>query len=242
MSSAFYEWLKASIAGPREPKSVALIGLTYDNRIIYRLEFDCVAISEIRFPELDAVSKRGAALTVKLPPERALLRDFTTSGASLEKANLPPARRWTPRDFRLSIEGLERECRHVNRIQTLCVERPYVRIERAIGISDYPSYHIGNCGLTIWISTHAADGFVKWHEDVVIRGRSADKQKSGYLQFLDPSLGTAYFRVDWKDLEIFRMGQEKPSSGYEHEPAKFKVEMCYEKMDFSYSVGNASLG
>jgi hypothetical protein len=68
MSSAFYEWLKDSMAGPRKPKSLALIGLTFDRRIIHRLEFDCAVISEISFPALDAASKDSAYLTVKLAP------------------------------------------------------------------------------------------------------------------------------------------------------------------------------
>jgi hypothetical protein len=74
---------------------------------------------------------------------------------------------------------------------------------------------------------------------VVLKHQSAPK--SGYLEFLDASSGTAYFRVDWGYLQIFRMTVQRAEVGGEN-VGKVEVKMACDGMDFSYSVGDASLG
>src|SRR5262249_53962804 len=153
---AFYEWLKCSVAGPRMSKQAAVIGLTSDHRIIRRLEFASASIRQITFPALDVSSRDAAYLTVEIAQDAARVRESDASGPSLGKADLRHysmrhAKRWTRRDFRLRINGLERECQFVQRIE------PVFMTTHAGRPDHFP--------LVITISSAYEEGFYSWFQD-----------------------------------------------------------------------------
>jgi hypothetical protein len=238
MSRAFYDWLHTSIADAKQRKNVTVISYDYNRQIIHRMEFDRVGIGEIVFPDLDSSRGRdGAFFTVKIAPEAARVQ------AGGEWADLkwngkgpPPITRkeWRRSDFRLSITGLEAACKYVHRIGFLrcdCFGRIpaasdiHSGLER-VGVSySAPILTFNKAAVT----NH--DAFAAWLEAGQLE-LHAKTEKSGYIEFLDPSL-QPYFRVDLRNWGIVRASERKDGL--------CEVETYCDGMVFSYT-GHASVG
>jgi hypothetical protein len=184
-------------------------------------------ITEIVFPTLDASSKDASHFTVKLAPDRAQMRK--ASGGKLGIYGSAKGKLWSSSAFRLSINGLETACKAVTRIEPLSTKFKMSHLrhgkiptpERVPRKPEYP-----NLVVTL-LATHAQD-FFDWHETFVVKGNNSnDQEKSGYLEYLDPTGGYVYFRVDFKNLGIY----ELQSSGH-----FVKVSMYCEDLDFSYQA------
>jgi hypothetical protein len=238
MSRAFYDWLHTSTADAKQRKNVTVISYDLNNKPIHRLEFDRVGIGEIMFPDLDCTRARdGACLTVKIAPEAARVQAGGEWADLKWNGNGPPPvtrKQWRQSDFRLSISGLEAACKHVHRIYGLrcdcfgaipAASDIHSGLER-VGVSySAPILTFNKTAVT----NHSA--FAAWFEAGQLELR-AKTEKSGYIEFLDPSL-QPYFRVDLRNWGIVRASHRKDGL--------CEVETYCDGMVFSYT-GHASVG
>lgn len=239
MSKAFYEWIKASFDRKHIRKDGAIHTCNYDGGIVSTLDFYHALISEIGFPALDAGSKDAAKMTIKFSPEFTRHKKgngkVDPSGFSLGKGE---QKRWLPRNFRLTIQGLT--CTHVNKIEALTLKQKVV--EHAIGEKrDYEKEpaNLETPNLVVTMSEHNADDWYNWHKSFVIDGNNDNKaEKSGTLEYLTEDLKTVLFKLDFFGLGIFKLTPDKVEAGGEN-LRRLKAEMYCEEIKFKYEGGSA---
>ena len=233
MSKAFYEWIKASFDRKSTRKDGAIHAADFDSNIISTLDFHQALISEIGFPALDASSKDAAKMTLKFKPETTRHR-FTVG--SLVASEKQKQKQWLTSNFRLRIDGLEKACSKVNKIDALTIKQSFVpaddgRVDqKEPGKLEFPN-------LKLSLSEGQSDDFYQWHEDFVIKGNNSDKEeRAGKLEFLDPA-NKPLFTLSLSNLGIFKVAPEKTEAGSEN-IRRVKAEMYCE--DISFKFGDAS--
>jgi len=234
MAKAFYEWIKASLDHKHVRKNGAIHTANYDNKIMQTMEFFHALITEIGFPACDAGSKDAAKLAVKFATEYT--RKKKGSGDAQLTINAEKQKRWTARNFRLAIGGLD--CTRVNKVEALTVKQKVV--EHAVGeIRDYEKEpaNIEVPNLVVSVAESHSENWDKWHEDFVIKGNNAQKaEKTGSLEFLSEDLKETLFTIDFHGLGIFKATHDKHEAGGEN-IKRTKYEMYCERMEFKSGAG-----
>ena len=237
MSKGVYNWIKATMDGKTERHNGAVVAASFDNREMSRLTFNNALIAEIGLPALDASSKDAAKMSLTIRPE--LTRQTRTPGGAIvgTKGTIGGAlqKRWLPSNFRLRIDGLERTCSRVHKIDALTIKQRAVE-DRVGDGRDYArepgTLEIPN--LSITVPESYAEELYRWHEDFVIRGNCGqDKEKGGMLEYLTSDLREVLFVVTFRGLGIFRLAPEKADAGAE-QLRRVKAEMYCEELKFDY--------
>jgi hypothetical protein len=111
-SPRLIEWMQ-----PGARRSGAVINASTGER----LEFTDALITELGFPALDAASTDTARLTLRIWPPKGLRR---VPGPALKSAPLAAVqKRWSPADFRIRIDGLDKPCASVSKIDALTIKQ-----------------------------------------------------------------------------------------------------------------------
>lgn len=239
MSKAFYQWIADTMEGKPGRKNGSIVTASYDMKEMSRLNFTHAIITEIGMPALDASSKNAAYITVKFKPEITRLAKGTGERV---KAPVTTARQkqWLPANFRLRIDGLEPSMTRVNKIEAITIKQKFT--EDAVGEwRDYErepaSLEIPN--LVITLAESHADAMYDYFEDFVIRGNNAeDKEKGGTLEYLSPDLKEVLFKLEFRNLGIFKLTPDKVEAGSE-QLRRVKAEMYCEDIRFSFSPAAA---
>jgi len=237
MSKAFYQWMKDSFDHKYTRKNGAIIAADYNYKEHSRMTFTNALVTEIGFPALDAASKDAAKMTIKFKPEitRTTQRTGGPSIAGQFENKQAVQKKWLPANFKIRIDGLDKGCSRVNKIEAIVVKQKVA--EHAVGeMRDYEqepmNMEIPNLVLTM-PESHA-DEFYKWHEDFVIKGNNGDDaEKGGTLEYLTPNLKEVLFTLTFQHLGIFKLTPEKVESGSE-QLRRIKAEMYCEDMKFDY--------
>lgn len=237
-SRGFYEWIKSSFSQKYSRKNGAIVSAdyNYDRTPGTTTEFFNAIITEMSMPALDAASKDAAKMTIKFKPEYTRKKiggaQIANNGARSDATG------WRVSDFRLRIDGLEEPAARVNKIEALTIKQKVA--ENAVGEQrDYEqeptSVEIPN--LVITLPESHAKPFYDWHEDFVIKGNnSADKEKTGTLEYLSPNRKTVLFTVYFKGLGIYKVSPDKSEASAE-DIRRVKAEMYCEDIRFSYNPG-----
>jgi len=203
MSKSFYQWVADSCNGSPEYKHGAVIRLDDQQKPSARLDFQDAFISAVKLPALDTSSSDAAVINVTIKPE---LTSLTKSGLTTDLGvyTAAAAKKWTVGSFRIQIDGLHNECAHVTRIEPLSVG--YKVAEEVIGTGRYRTIRPvarEYSPLVVRLPDTYADGFLKWHEDFVVKGmNSANLAKKGSIEFLAAGSTKAYFVVELDSLGI----------------------------------------
>jgi phage tail-like protein len=237
MSKAFYSWIQASLDRKHVRKDGAIITADYDQKEVGRLNFFHALITEVGFPALDAASKDAAKMTIKFAPEYTRVQPKTGSAAQ-SPIGKGEQKKWLPSNFRLKIDGLDKACTKVNKIEALTIKQKVV--EDPCGEQrDYPKVpaSIEYPNLVITCAESHADDLYKWHEDFVIAGNNSnDKEKGGTLEFLTANLKDVLFTLTFSGLGIFKLTPEKVEAGSEN-VRRVKAEMYCEQITFKEGSG-----
>jgi phage tail-like protein len=237
MSKAFYTWIQASLDRKHTRHNGAVISADYDQKEVGRMDFFNALITEVGFPALDAASKDAAKMTIKFAPEKTTNK-LATGGSVKGELGKGHQKKWLPANFRLKIDGLDKACSRVNKIEALTIKQKVV--EHAIG--DQRDYEkepasIEYPNLVITCAESHADDLVKWHEDFVVKGNNGqDKEKGGTLEYLTPDLSTVLFTLTFSGLGIFKLTPDKFESGSEN-IKRMKAEMYCEQITFNAGSG-----
>jgi phage tail-like protein len=227
-SRALEGWVKSVLQRDVQRHDGAIVSVDQQLREVGRLTFSNAVITEIGFPALDAGSKDAAKLTVKFAPE--MTRRNAGSGKTLAAPGVE--KRWTSRDFKLEIDGLD--CTHVNKIEALTVKQKVT--ENAVAEQgdslDVAAVEIPN--LVITLSESTADSFYDWHEDFLIRGNNGQEQeKGGQLTWLQANRLGEIGKLTFRHLGIFKLAAEKVEAASEN-IRRVKVEMYCEDMALNF--------
>jgi len=204
MSRTFYDWLSSTFRRSYARKRGAVITLDPRSNPIGRLDFWNALVTSLAMPALDAASKDPAHMRITIIPERTSFLASTPS-QHLGTYASPIAKSWLTGNFRIQIDGLETDCRHVTKIESVTLgqktktfssgsNRTYEIEPTAITFSD----------LILELPKQFAGGFVEWF-DRSAEGRTSDVDKNGTLDFLAPGTATPYFSVNLKDLRVHHL-------------------------------------
>ena len=223
MDKVVYDWIAQSWENVGKPKDGSIV--EFDDGLDVKSErhFHGARILETTIPAVDASSKEGGLLTVTFQPESI---EFTkaskASGASAgPKAKQTP---WLKCNFRLDIAGLD--CTKVSKIDSFTVKQ--IPAETS---TEFPN-------LKITLAESAAQKWIDWHENFVIKGNGSD-ERSGSLAFLSPNLLTEVGRINFFNLGILKIAPERYEAG--SEKIRYVIAELYcERMEFQY--GDAKIG
>jgi len=237
MSKAFYSWIDASLSRKHARNDGAIITADYDQKEVSRLTFWHALITEVGFPALDAASKDAAKMTIKFSPERTRATQ-SKGGAASAPIGKGEQKKWLPSNFRLKIDGLDKGCAKVNKIEALTIkqkvvedpcgqQRDYQKVPASI---EYPN-------LVVTLSEAYAEEFYKWHEEFVINGDNGqDKEKGGTLEYMSANMKDVLFTLTFSGLGIFKLTPEKVEAGSEN-IRRVKAEMYCEQITFKEGSG-----
>jgi hypothetical protein len=235
MSKHFWEWVQDSFNRNYTRESGAVVAANFDYKETSRLEFKQGLITQVTFPALDASSKDSAKVTIKVTPEYTR-NTVTPQGGSAVKFQGDRAKqiRWSPANFRLSIDGID--CSRVFKIEALTLNQkttPYQIGE----LRDYQvePVQVEYPNLVVTLPESHSKDFWDWYDDFVIKGNCTESsEKSGTLEYLDPTLALTLFQLDFIRLGIFKVTQDKAEANAEA-IRRVKFEMYTESITFKYN-------
>jgi len=200
MTKRFYAWLADSLDGKHTRKDGAIHACDYDGNIVSTLTFFHGLVTEVGFPALDAGSKDEATLTLKFTPEKTERRR-----GDGHKDTLPAVqKRWIPRNFRLTIDGLGAATRRVSRIGALTIRIPAGQDALAPARPD-PS------NLVITVPESEGNVLWQWHQAFVVDGANdASRERSGTIEYLDGE-SKPLITINLRGMGIFAAAAERPS-------------------------------
>lgn len=234
MAKVVYDWIAASWAGNTMRKNGAIIAADYKLQARSTREFFNALITETTIPAMDAGSKEPAYLTLKFAPEHTRFKK--ASGKVTGVGGKGTQKLWLPSNFRLEIAGLD--CKKVSRIEALTVKQQIIAGDMGGG-RDYQKEpgRLEFPNLKIALPESAAQTWMDWHEDFVIKGNNDEsREKQGALVLLASDRKQELARVNFYNLGIFRLAPEKPGASSDR-IKRLTVELYCERMEWVYKGG-----
>ena len=178
---------------------------------------------------MDGAAKDPAYLTLKFAP--ALTRYTKAPGKALAGMGKAEQTLFVPSNFRLEIDALD--CTKVNKVDSFTVKQAVVTddigdardLEREPGRLEFPN-------LKISLPETAAQTWLDWFEDFVIRGNNGEKgEKNGALILLSPNRQSEVARINFFNLGIFKITPEKAEANSDA-IKRINAELYCERMEF----------
>jgi T4-like virus tail tube protein gp19 len=204
MSTTYYQWIQATLAGQPARQNGAIVTCDYNFNEQSRLEWLNAIVTEIGFPACDAASKDAAMMTLKFAPEQTrILGKATGTIGTRYKGSAVVQKKWLPSNFRLKIDGLD--CSKVSRIEAITASVRSATGPTSLAIAQHaaaPLQQISN--LVVTLAEASAETFYAWYKASIIQGNTAQAQKSGQLEYLSPDLTNAIFALTFPRLTILK--------------------------------------
>jgi hypothetical protein len=224
-----FDWIAAMLNGSIVRKNGAIITMDLNRAEQSRLQFNNAMLTEIGFPACDGASKEPGYLTLKWAPE---VTSPLAGKGSVTAGVAKTPKTWSPANFRLTIQGLD--CTKVSRIEALTVRQSVVDTDlgqardfkKQAARLDVPN-------LIVSLAEFSAGTFYAWFQDMVIKGNSGDNnERSGMLEFLDPTMRNTLFTIHFARLGIFGFTPERSDASADG-IKRVKAEMYCEQITIS---------
>lgn len=242
MSKVFYDWVKDSFERHHTRKDGALVQNDFNLKEKSRLTFYQALITELGFPACDAASKEYSKLTIKFSPEFTRIESghllnwsWSLSLDKILPTNSGAQKMWLARNFSLDIDGLNKSCAAVNKIEALTLKQKVTdfpigaqrEVYREPASIEYPN-------LIVTMPEANADGFYKWYKSFIIDGKNGpENEKTGSLTYLAEDKKTRLCTVNFHHLGLAKMSVDKSEAGSEKIRC-VKAEMYCEQMEFKF--------
>jgi len=202
-------WIQDALAGAAT-RSGAIVLLDFQFAARERLEFTNAVIRTFTLPACDGASKDAAQMTLVIAPETTRWVKGDGSKPALPDQRNPG--RWQVSSYSVQIDGLEQALNRVVHVEALTFQAPVEgrerhehdegahEHERPVGGLEVPD-------LVITVTQADADPLLAWEQDFLVGGNDGDdRERSGTLTYLDPTLSKPIVTVGFKHLGLFRMG------------------------------------
>jgi hypothetical protein len=224
-----YDWIQQTWNMARPRVSGSIISADYNWDAKSERQFTNALLTETTIPAMDGTSKEPAYITLKFAPE--FIRSVKASGKlTAEKME---QKIFLPSNFRLQIDGLD--CSKVTKIESFTVKQGVA--SKDIGSARDSQKEPGKLefpNLKITIAETAAQSFIDWHENFVIKGNNNDsKEKNGSLTLLSTNRQTEFAKIEFFNMGIFRIQPDKAQANAD-QIKRLTVELYVEKMTFQY--------
>jgi len=172
MSSAFFNWLKASFGGGGPRKNGAIVSADSSFSPIARTEFSNAMLTDIGFPALDGSSKDPAYMSLKISTEGTKFEILNAAQTAAIAVPAPgPQKIWNSSNFRLTIPGVD--CKYVLKIDG-------IRSGGSTLAATLPASHVLD--------------FVQWKTHPV--------SKPVTLEYLEPNDQSVFFKIDFAGVQL----------------------------------------
>ena len=187
------QWMADSFARKGLRRNGVILAHDLHLKETSRLTFTDALVTEIGFPALSAGSKGAALLTLKVRAEAA--RQTTTSPPATVKYKSGGQKKWSPSNFRVTVEGLD--CTKIGKVDALTFKMKTVERSGPAGAFKLEPGSIEVPNLVITLPESIGDAWLKWHKQVVLSGEQIEKTVK--LEYLAPDLRTLYFTLLFED-------------------------------------------
>jgi hypothetical protein len=203
MSRAFYEWIGDTFDRAYARKNGAVVAIDYSGKPAGRLEFQQALVTALDLPSLDRDGKGDAVMTVSISPEMTRTKPVEPGFKPGVYASALP-KTWTIGDFRLKIDGLETDCLHVRRIDSIKLSRTIQQYYQGTSPNaEKEPVRAQYSDLVVRLPEMHATGFLKWLDDFVVKGNNmTQSEKKGVLEFFAPHSTKPYFGLELSGLGI----------------------------------------
>jgi phage tail-like protein len=233
MSEPFYTWIEKFFLGDPDRKNGSIIAADFYYKERARREFTNAMISELTFPKLDGADKNAAFMGIGLAVEGMVFkpgdgqRIVQSKGWSSQKL-------WTACNFRFRIDNFEGACRRVSKIDSFTVKMAVLEYHagghrapiKTPSPIDFPN-------IAFYVPEADAQLFYN-HAQRRIIADSAEQpgRLTGQISTYDNELKDL-FTIEFSGAEIISVTPDKSDSTTE-EIKQVKIEICTEKMKFTY--------
>jgi hypothetical protein len=222
-----YDWIQQTWNMARPRVSGSIISADYNWDAKSERQFTNALLTETTIPAMDGTSKEPAYITLKFAPE--FIRSVKASGKlTAEKME---QKIFLPSNFRLQIDGLD--CSKVTKIESFTVKQGVA--SKDIGSARDSQKEPGKLefpNLKITIAETAAQSFIDWHENFVIKGNNNDsKEKNGSLTLLSTNRQTEFAKIEFFNMGIFRIQPDKAQANTD-QIKRLTIELYVERMTY----------
>jgi len=231
-------WIQASWRKEFNRRSGQITHANFDLNPTFEHEFFDALIQETTFPALDGSARDAAFMKVKFQPERVAVKKIN-SKAKLQANVGSKQKLWTPSAFRFSIDGID-EMKFTNKIESFTIKQGIKKMW--MGEPHLPQIEPTKLEfphITGTIALEYADKLLEWYASYVVQGQNDKKaQKSGAIEYLDPSKTKTIFAINLYELGISHL-QVLGASANQDAIKRVKFELYCGRMDID---GGAQLG
>jgi hypothetical protein len=232
-STPVFKWVTDSVNKEFSRRNGEVIHADFNLKSVLEQSFIDALVSEVTFPTLDGSDKGAAYLTVKILPERIELKKG--DGNIIKGVDSQKQKLWTPANFRLDIDTVP-SAKYVNKIDSFTIKQKIKPLY--VGKSRYPELEptgVEFPRLNLTIAAAYADEFIDWYDKLVVKGgQDPALQKTGAIEFLDPTTGQDIFTLELKKIGISHLAIEKSDANAEA-IKRCKVELFIESMAIATS-------
>lgn len=214
------DWIDASIAMNYMRKSGEVRAADFKREVRHIREFRDALLTEIGFPACDAAARDAAFMTVKFSPTS--VRNKPGDGSKVDDPANAAQKMWHPTDFRFVIDGLDKACAKVSKVEAMSIKF------KEPGKIEFPN-------IKFTLPEDYSHDFFKWHEDFVINGNNSEENhKTGSLVYLDRTRRKELLTLTLHGLGIFKISAA-PRANNEDKIASVTVECYCEKITSNFA-------
>lgn len=214
------DWVNATWSGQAPRKSGSLVLCDFQRKPIEATDFRDALIRSVTIPAADASSKTVEPAVITLAIEESKKGALP---ASVNDASTPQSK-FTASNFRVTIGGLD--CSRIAKVDSFTVKMTISEDnagEQRVAQKIIGKVEIPNLKFTM---TDPGTDWKAWHEDFLIKGNCDDsKEKSGSIEFLNPTAKDALFKIDMSGLGICSLARDGSS--------RLVAEVYCEKLQFA---------
>jgi len=183
----------------------------YSLKIVQTFEFREALLTSLKFPDCDSASKDAGMVEFEYTPEYCRL---IKGNGSLDKGTINAAQKqWQPSNFKLSVDKVGADaCAKVFKVAGMKMtqktatdyhgpNREGELLGAAVDFDD----------VTVTIAMVNAEPWYKWHEDMVILGKTDESsaESGGAVEYLSTDLQKTLMTVNFHGMGIFKIAQDK---------------------------------
>jgi hypothetical protein len=209
-----WAWIQDTLDMKHSRRNGELQRGDYDGNIKSRIEFKQALFTELGLPACDGGSKESGFLTIKWTNQT---QRILAGGGKLEEQEVQAAQKqWISSNFRMAIDGMNEGCKRVSKVDPITFKQETAR--DSVGhLREYDLIPTKSSfsDLSVTFSEVDAADWVKWYDDFIIAGKTAEDvgEKTASLEFLSPDLSKTLLTVNFENCGLLSLTVPKDEKG-----------------------------
>jgi hypothetical protein len=199
------DWVTQACGNPEIRRDIAILDCERNRKLKRVRRCFQSTITRVAFPALNLETKDPALAIVTVRPGLIRVEDGDGSTVVVKSEGKPKSKKARCSDFRLSLGDLD--CRGVTRIEGFIIELLQPEEQAASATAGAPWRGPRFPNLSLDIAQPRIQDWERWADEFLVQGDNRPSmEKSGAIEYLDPSLNETLFRVDLSQVGICLIG------------------------------------